>query len=74
MKFKYADDAVKYEYEVKYLDKNDDVFTTYLTGYSEKQIEFYMKKHHPLNKVIEINQLREIPSGNGKQIEMDFGD
>ena len=74
MRFKYKDDAVKYEFETKRLDKHDDIVTAYLTGYSEKQIEHYLMKTYPADRILEINQLREIPSDNGKQIEMDFGE
>lgn len=74
MKFIYkTDDVVKSEYEVVYLDKNDNKIFTYVIAYSEKQAQFYVTKKYPdCYRVLRVNQIREIPDDQGKQMEMDF--
>ena len=73
MTFKYKEETTKYEYEIKFLDKADDVVTTYITAYSDKQALYKMKHlRNDVVRVIEINKLREIPDGQGKQLEMDI--
>ena len=73
MIYKYKDDAVQYEYEVKYLDKNDIEFFTYINAYSERQASYKVRELHPnCSKVVSVEEIREIPSKYGKQIEMDF--
>ena len=73
MQFKYKDDAVRSEYEVVYLDNNDNKVFTYVKAYSEKQAQFYVQKQRPdCYRVLRVSQMREIPDEQGKQLEMDF--
>ena len=73
MQFKYKDGAVRSEYEVVYLDNNDNKVFTYVKAYSEKQAQFYVQKRRPdCYRVLRVSQIREIPDEQGKQLEMDF--
>ena len=73
MTFTYKDDAVKNEYEVKYDDGSNIPVSTFVTAYSKKQAEFYVKKNYPnCKRVIDVIQIKEIPDEQGKQIEMNF--
>ena len=75
MIYKYKDDPVQYEYEVRYLDKDDEEFYTHINAYSERQASYKVRELYPnCSKVVSVEEVREIPSKNGKQIEMDFGD
>lgn len=75
MQFKYKDDAVRSEYEVVYLDNNDNKIFAYVKAYSEKQAQFYVQKQRPdCYRVLYIEKIREIPDEQGKQLEMDFGE
>lgn len=73
MTYKYKDDAVEYEYEVKYLDRNDEEFYTRINAYSERQASYKVRELYPnCSKVVSVEEVRELPSKYGKQIEMDF--
>ena len=75
MTFKYKDDAVKSEYEVVYLSNDDSDYKsyTYVTAYSAKQAEYFVKKKYPnCYRILSVNQLKEIPDENGKQLMMDI--
>lgn len=73
MTFKYKDDAVEYEYEVKYLDKNNEEFYTYVNAYSERQASYKVREYNPhCSRVISVEEVKEIPNKQGKQLEMDF--
>ena len=73
MQFKYKDDAVRSEYEVVYLDNNDNKVFDYVKAYSGKQAQFYVQKKRPdCYRVLRVSQIREIPDEQGKQLEIDF--
>ena len=75
MEFRYIKDAVKYEYKVKYLDASDAVVTTYINAYSEKQAIYLIKKlRKGVYKILDVEEMREIPDENGQQVAMDFGE
>lgn len=73
MIFKYKDDPVQYEYEVRYLDKDDEEFYTYINAYSERQASYKVRELYlNCSRVISVEEIREIPNKHGKQLEMDF--
>ena len=73
MQFIYDDNSVRSEYEVVYLDNEDDKVSAYVKAYSEKQAEFYVRKKRPdCYKVLRVTKLREIPDPQGKQLKMDI--
>lgn len=73
MQFKYKDDAVRSEYEVVYLDNNDNKVFAYVKAYSERQAQFYVAKNYKdCYRVVSVEEIREIDNGQGKQIMMDF--
>lgn len=75
MNYIYNTDATRNEYEVVYLDNNDNKVFAYVKAYSEKQAEFYVKKKKlDCYRILRVTKLREIPDPQGKQIMMDLGD
>lgn len=73
MEFDYKADAVKYEYEVVYLDKVDDKCFAFVDAYSEKQAMYLVKKlYKNCERIVRVSRLKEIPPKDGKQLVMKF--
>lgn len=74
MELKFKDDPIKYEWEVKYLDKSDMITTTYIEGYSERQVRYRFNRFHRNENcnIISVEKFREIPPKDGKQLTLDI--